>query len=107
MQGGCMPGDHLTELAAEHVRVSNVLNRVEGAIELLERAPHLRADAAARLESYRRSVVRLHNEMTRLWFQIEQLRSSLDTEVRAPVMLNDELLKRVQQEEATESQRHP
>src|SRR4051812_43263131 len=106
MQDGSTPSDCLTELEAEHLRVSDVLNRVEEAIDLLERAPHLRADAAARLESYRRSVARLHNEKTRLWFKIEQLLSSLDTDVRARVMLNDELLKRVQQEEATESQRN-
>ena len=92
--------DRLTTLETEHLRVSRLLHTLEGVMGDLERAPYLRRDEAARLDRYRQNFANLENEKAALWREIEQLLSSLDTGVRAPVMLNDEMLKQVQAEEA-------
>jgi len=104
MQDGSTPNDHLTSLEIEHLRVTRLLHTLEVVIGDLEGAPHLRKDEAARLDRYRQNFARLQDEKATLWSEIELLLSSLDTEVRVPVMLNDEMLKQVQEEEASEAQ---
>lgn len=99
MQDGSTPSDNLTTLETEHVRVTGLLNTLEVVIGDLEGAPQLRKDEAARLDRYRQNFARLQHEKTTLWLEIELLLSSLATEVRAPVILNDEMLKQVQEEE--------
>ena len=105
MQDGSTPNDHLTSLETEHLRVTRLLHTLEVVIGELEGAPHLRKDEAARLERYRQNFARLQHEKATLWSEIEEMLNSLDTEVRAPVMLNDEKFKLVQEdEEASEVQ---
>ncbi len=97
MSNESKPSDRLTELEAQHVRVSGRINRVEEAIGELQAAPMLRADAAARLVKYRQHHERLQYERATLEWEIEASQRMLGTEVGART-LPDEMLERARKE---------
>jgi hypothetical protein len=76
---------HLRWLEAEHHRVSDILNRLEAIIDDLERAPFLRADAAARLAKYRQSREHHEHQRRRLTLEMQRLRSDLPIDAGAPI----------------------
>jgi hypothetical protein len=97
MSNESKPSDRLTELEAQHVRVSGRISRVEEAIGELQAAPMLRADAAARLVKYRQHHERLQYERATLEWEIEASQLALGTEAGVRT-LPDEMLERARKE---------
>ena len=98
MPDGSRPSDRQIWLETEHLRVSELLNRLQEVIGYMERAPSLKADAATRLDKYRQNFKRLQDDRGRLESEIQELHGDLDIDDRAPT-LHDEMLMRVQMDE--------
>ena len=99
MPDGSRPSDRQVWLETEHLRLSELLNRLHEVIGYLERAPFLKVDAATRLDKYRQNFKRLEDERRRL--ELEQaLHGDLDIDDKAPT-LHDEMLKRVRKGETS------
>ena len=71
MADGSRPSDRRTELEKAHNRTSKRITLLEEAIVELEHAKTLKADAVARLASYRRSHARLQYELRTLEWELE------------------------------------
>src|SRR6476619_2288231 len=97
MSNESKPSDRLTELEAQHVRVSGRINRLEEAIGELQSAPILRADAAARLVKYRQHHERLQYERATLEWELEASNGAPTTDVGVRT-LHDDMLERARKE---------
>ena len=58
MPDGSLPSDRQVWLVAEHLRLSELLDRLDEVIGDLEAAPFLKVDAATRLDKYRQNYER-------------------------------------------------
>jgi hypothetical protein len=98
MPDGSRPSDRQMQLETEHLRLSELLNRLQEAIGELERAPFLNADAATRLDKYRQNFTRRQFERRQLELAIHELHGDIDIDDRVPT-LYDEMLKRLREDE--------
>ena len=89
MADGSRPSDRRTELEKARLRISERIRRLEEAITDLENAKALRADAVARLASYRRSHARLQYERRTLEWEIQGSQSRYQSERTAPPIAED------------------
>ena len=89
MADGSRPSDRRTELEKARLRIAERIRRLEEAITDLENAKALRADAVARLASYRRSHARLQSERRTLEWEIQGSQHRYQTEGTAPPIAED------------------
>ena len=89
MADGSRPSDRRTELEKARLRIAERIRRLEEAITDLENAKALRADAVARLASYRRSHARLQYERRTLEWEIQGSHSRYQSERTAPPIAED------------------
>ena len=98
MPDGSRPSDRQMQLETEHLRLSELLDRLQEVIGELERAPFLHPDAATRLDKYRQNFTRRQFDRRRLELEIQALHGDLDIDDREPT-LHDEMLKRLRKDE--------
>jgi hypothetical protein len=98
MSDGSRPGDRQKWLETEHLRVSELLNRLHEVIGYMERAPSLKVDEATRLDKYRQNFQRRQNDLRWLELEIQKLHGDLGIDDRAPT-LPDEMLMRLWKDE--------
>ena len=79
MPDGSRSSDRQMQLEAEHLRLSELLNRLQEVIGELERAPFLNADAAARLDKYRQNLTRRQFDRRQLESAIQELHGTTST----------------------------
>ena len=87
MPDGSLPSDRQVWLVAEHLRLSELLDRLDEVIGDLEAAPFLKVDAATRLDRYRQNYERRQH-------QREAIELELQGVYKAPT-LHDEMLEQV------------